>query len=98
MVEVMDLEWWVITYLTALMIPYIISFFLYTIRIFKGPTLPDRVIAVDALGYDLAAFLTILTILLKSPIMIVCSVVLILWIYSLDIYVAKYLESKELGG
>lgn len=93
-----DLEWWVESYLTLLMIPYFIAFLLYVIRILKGPTLSDRVLAVDALGYDLAAFLTVLTILLRSPIIIVCSVVLILWIFSLDIYVAKYLEARELGG
>lgn len=93
-----DLEWWVESYLTLLMIPYFIAFLLYAVRILKGPTLSDRVLAVDALGYDLAAFLTVLTILLRSPIIIVCSVVLILWIFSLDIYVAKYLEAKELGG
>ncbi|MEM0296779.1 MAG: monovalent cation/H+ antiporter complex subunit F [Zestosphaera sp.] len=93
-----DLEWWVESYLTLLMIPYFVAFLLYMVRILKGPTLSDRVLAVDALGYDLAAFMTVLTILLKSPIIIVCSVVLILWIFSLDIYVAKYLEAKELGG
>ncbi|MEM0014269.1 MAG: monovalent cation/H+ antiporter complex subunit F [Zestosphaera sp.] len=93
-----DLEWWVESCLTLLMIPYFVAFLLYMVRILKGPTLSDRVLAVDALGYDLAAFMTVLTILLKSPIIIVCSVVLILWIFSLDIYVAKYLEAKELGG
>ncbi len=92
-----DLEWLVTTYLTMLMIPYFIAFLLYMVRIIKGPTLSDRVLAVDALGYDLAAFMTVLTIVLKSPILIVSGVVLILWIFSLDIYVAKYLEARELG-
>lgn len=92
-----DLEWWVTTYLTALMIPYFTAFLLYMVRIIKGPTLSDRVLAVDALGYDLAAFMTVLTIILRSPLLIVCGVVLILWIFSLDIYVAKYLEARELG-
>ncbi len=93
-----DLEWLVTTYLTMLMIPYFIAFLLYMVRIIKGPTLSDRVLAVDALGYDLAAFMTVLTIVLRSPILIVSGVVLILWIFSLDIYVAKYLEARELGG
>ncbi len=92
-----DLEWLVTTYLTALMIPYFTAFLLYMVRIIKGPTLSDRVLAVDALGYDLAAFMIILTIILRSPLLIVCGVALILWIFSLDIYVAKYLEAKELG-
>lgn len=92
-----DLEWWVTTYLTALMVPYFTAFLLYMVRIIRGPTLSDRVLAVDALGYDLAAFMIVLTIILRSPLLIVCGVVLILWIFSLDIYVAKYLEARELG-
>ncbi|MEM4501916.1 MAG: MrpF/PhaF family protein [Ignisphaera sp.] len=55
------------------------------------------VIAIDALGYDLAAFFIVLSILFRSPILIICAIVLTLWIYALDIYVAKYLEHKELG-
>lgn len=92
-----DLEWLVTTYLTALMIPYFTAFLLYMVRVIKGPTLSDRVLAVDALGYDLAAFMIVLTIILRSPLLIVCGVALILWIFSLDIYVAKYLEARELG-
>ncbi|MEO3993083.1 MAG: monovalent cation/H+ antiporter complex subunit F [Desulfurococcaceae archaeon TW002] len=92
-----DLEWLVTTYLTVLMIPYFIAFLLYMVRVIKGPTLSDRVLAVDALGYDLAAFMIVLTLILRSPLLIVCGVALILWIFSLDIYVAKYLEARELG-
>ncbi|HDJ83416.1 MAG TPA: pH regulation protein F, partial [Desulfurococcaceae archaeon] len=31
------------------------------------------------------------------PILIPCAIVLALWIYALDVYVAKYLEAKEIG-
>jgi multicomponent Na+:H+ antiporter subunit F len=56
------------------------------------------VLAVDSLGYDLAAFMVVLSVLLKSPLMVVCGLALALWIYALDIYVAKFLEAKEMGG
>ncbi|MEM0027452.1 MAG: monovalent cation/H+ antiporter complex subunit F [Ignisphaera sp.] len=92
-----DLESWITTFLTVSMAIYIVSFSLYLIRIVKGPTIPDMVISVDALGYDLAAFFVILSILLRSPILIICAIVLSLWIYALDIYIAKYLEYKEFG-
>ncbi|OYT48241.1 MAG: pH regulation protein F, partial [Desulfurococcales archaeon ex4484_42] len=50
------------------------------------------------LTYDLAAFLVILSIFFRSPILIPIAIVLALWIYALDIYVSKYLEAKkELG-
>jgi len=94
----MELEHLVSTVLTILIPFYLISFLLYVIRVFKGPTLPDRVLAVDSLGYDLAAFMVVLSILLRAPVMVVSGLALALWVYALDIYVAKYLEAREMGG
>jgi len=76
---------------------FMLAFILYVIRVFRSPTVPDKVIAVDALGYDLAVFLALLSVLFKAPILIPCAIVLALWVYALDIYVAKYLESREVG-
>lgn len=76
---------------------YLLAFLLYVVRAVKGPTIPDMVLAVDALSYDLAAFLAILAVVFKIPILIPVAIVLALWVYALDIYVAKYLESKEMG-
>ncbi len=87
-----------VTYFIVCIIPiYLTAFILYFVRILRGPTVPDIVIAVDALGYDLAVFLAVLAILFRSPILIACPIVLALWIYALDIYVAKYLEAREVG-
>lgn len=87
-----------VTYFIVCVIPiYLTAFILYFVRILRGPTVPDIVIAVDALGYDLAVFLAVLAVLFRSPILIACPVVLALWIYALDIYVAKYLEAREVG-
>jgi multicomponent Na+:H+ antiporter subunit F len=94
----MELEYLVSTVLTILIPFYLTSFLLYIIRVVKGPTLSDRVLAVDSLGYDLAAFMVVLSVLLKAPLMIVSALALALWIYALDIYVAKYLEAREMGG
>ncbi len=76
---------------------YLAAFALYSVRAVKGPTIPDSVLAIDAMSYDLAAFITILSILFRSPILIAVAIVLALWVFALDIYVAKYLESKEMG-
>ncbi len=94
----MDLESIVTSVLTVLIPLYVTSFLIYVVRVVKGPTLPDRVLAVDSLGYDIAAFMVVLSILLKSPLMVVCGLSLALWIYALDIYVAKFLEAREMGG
>jgi multicomponent Na+:H+ antiporter subunit F len=84
--------------LTVLLALYFTSFILYIVRLLKGPTLPDRVLALDSLGYDLATFMLVLSIYLNSPMMAVCALSLALWIYAVDIYIAKYLEAKEIGG
>lgn len=84
--------------LTVLIPIYVASFLLYVVRVVKGPTLPDRVLAIDSLGYDLAAFMVVLSVYLKSPLMVACGLALALWIYAFDIYVAKYLEAREMGG
>jgi multicomponent Na+:H+ antiporter subunit F len=76
---------------------YLTAFTLYSVRAVKGPTIPDSVLAIDAMSYDLAAFITILSILFRSPILIAVAIVLALWVFALDIYVAKYLESREMG-
>ncbi|RLG84780.1 MAG: pH regulation protein F [Thermoprotei archaeon] len=76
---------------------YMIAFTLYIIRALKGPSISDSVLAIDAMTYDLAAFLVLLSIFFRSPILIPTAIVLALWIYAIDIYVAKYLEKKEMG-
>jgi multicomponent Na+:H+ antiporter subunit F len=76
---------------------YLLAFTLYSVRAIRGPTVPDRVLAIDSMTYDLAAFLVILCILFRSPILIAVAIVLALWVFALDIYVAKYLESREMG-
>jgi len=88
----------IVTTIIMVMIPvYIISFTIYSIRALKGPTVPDTALAIDAMTFDLAAFLVVLGIFFRSPILIPTAIVLALWIYALDLYLAKYLESREMG-
>ncbi len=87
----------VTTFIMFIIPVYMVSFTLYIIRALKGPSISDTVLAIDAMTYDLAAFLVLLAIFFKSPILIPTAIVLALWIYALDIYVAKYLEAKEMG-
>jgi len=88
----------IMLFIEVLMPIYMAAFILYTIRAFKGPTIPDSVLAIDAMTYDLAAFLVILAIFFKSPILVPVAIVLALWIYALDIYISKYLESRREMG
>ncbi|MEM0030763.1 MAG: monovalent cation/H+ antiporter complex subunit F [Desulfurococcaceae archaeon] len=76
---------------------YIVAIVLYSIRLLKGPTIPDMVLAADCLSYDLAVFLMALTLYYKTPFLVAPSIMLALWVYLLDVYVSKYLVSKEVG-
>lgn len=76
---------------------YLLAFTLYIIRAVRGPTIPDTVLAIDALSFDIAAFLALLSIIYQSPILIACTIVLALWVYALDIYVSKYFTAEEMG-
>jgi len=93
----MQLEAEVMLFLTCVIPIFIGAFIMYLVRALKGPTLPDIVLAIDSLSYDLAAFLGILAIYFRSALLIPCAIVLALWIYALDLYISKYLISREMG-
>ncbi len=76
---------------------FITASILYFIRLVKGPSLPDIVLAVDVLSYDLAVFIVLFSIMCNSPLLAVGALPLVLWAYLLDMYVSKYLVKKELG-
>ncbi len=93
----MDLESLVTSVILYTIPIFVLAYVLYFIRILKGPTIPDRVLAVDALSFDLVVFLAVLGIYFKSPVLPITAVVLALWTYAFDIFMAKYLERKEMG-
>lgn len=74
-----------------------ISYVLYLVVAYKGPTISDRVLAADVFFYSTSLLFGAVGIIVKSPIMTACTVVLVLWAYALDVYIAKYLERGELG-
>ncbi len=74
-----------------------LSSILYLLVVCRGPTISDRVLSADVFFYTSSLFFGIVGLLIGSPIMVACTVVLVLWAYALDIYVAKYLERGELG-
>lgn len=77
---------------------YLAAVALYTVRLIKGPTIPDIVLAVDCLSYDLAVFLMALSIYYRTPFLIAPPIMLALWVYLLDVYVSKYLVTREVGA
>ncbi|EEB72956.1 Subunit MbhB of mbhHM(K+L)NJBCD(E+F)GAH'-encoded membrane-bound energy-converting [Ni,Fe]-hydrogenase (Na+/H+ antiporter module subunit) [Thermococcus sp. AM4] len=77
---------------------YIAAFILYTIRAIKGPTVPDMILAVDCMSFDIAAFMAILAVYFRSIYLISGAITLALWAYLLDVYIANHLTKKEVGA
>jgi len=77
---------------------YLTAFTLYVVRAVKGPNIADIVLAIDCLSYDLAVFLTLLAVYFRSAYLVSGAIILALWAYLLDLYVAKYLVSREVGS
>jgi multicomponent Na+:H+ antiporter subunit F len=92
-----SLEAEVITFIVIIIPIYLASFVLLLVRVFKGPTISDIVLAIDTLSFESIAFMAILSIFFKSLILIPVAILLSLWTYALDVFVAKYLEKKEMG-
>lgn len=84
-------------FLVVVIVVYTVSALIYIIRLVKGPSIPDRVLALDALSFDLAVFLALFSLLLQKPVMVSGIIPLVLWIHAVDIYVSKYLEAREMG-
>ncbi|MCD6523754.1 MAG: pH regulation protein F [Thermococcus sp.] len=76
---------------------YVTAFILYTVRAIKGPTIPDIILAVDCMSFDIAAFMAILAVYFKSTYLITGAIILALWAYLLDVYIANHLTKKEVG-
>ncbi|AOC92264.1 Na(+)/H(+) antiporter subunit F1 [Bacillus sp. L381] len=73
-----------------------VSTLLYVIRVIKGPTIPDRVVALDGIGINLIAMTALVSILIKTTAFL--DIILLLGILSFigTIAFAKFLEKGEI--
>lgn len=67
------------------------------IRIFLGPSAPDRVIALDALTVLVSTIMVVLSVYYSNPLFLDISIVYVILAFTGTIAIAKYLEGKELG-
>ncbi len=76
---------------------YTLAMIIYSYRVFKGPTLPDTVLALDALTVDLVVLFLLITLYYRCQFLAIAVIPLAAWVFILDIIVAKYLVRKR-GG
>ncbi|MFD2444473.1 Na(+)/H(+) antiporter subunit F1 [Bacillus sp. CGMCC 1.16607] len=65
-------------------------------RVIKGPTIPDRVVALDAIGINLIAIIALVSILLKTHAFL--EIILLIGILAFigTVAFSKYLEKGEI--
>ncbi len=76
---------------------FIVAYSLYLVRVIKGPTIVDRVLAVDAFFFDVTVFVMALAAYFRLHILAPTAIIFALWGYALDVYVSKYIERGEMG-
>lgn len=74
---------------------FAVAMVIYVARALTSKTLPDAVLAVDALSVDLIVLLVIIALYYKSSMLLIGVIPLAAWVMLLDILVARYLERRE---
>ncbi|ASB90573.1 Na(+)/H(+) antiporter subunit F1 [Bacillus sonorensis] len=73
-----------------------VSTFLYVLRVIKGPSIPDRVVALDAIGINLIGITALVSILLNTSAFL--EVILLIGILAFigTVAFSKFLEKGEI--
>jgi len=72
-----------------------IAMVVYSIRVLTSRTIPDAVLAVDALSIDLLVILVLIALYYKSPMLLIGVIPLAAWVFLLDVLVARYLMRQR---
>ena len=64
------------------------------VRVFKGPTAPDRVVALDAINTLVVAAMMLLSVVYRQAIFIDVAIVYALLAFTGTLYIAKYLARE----
>jgi len=83
--------------LSLLIVAFVTSATVSFYRLLKGPTIPDRMLALDVITYTLVVIIAVVALILDSPYLIVISFTLALWFFIGSLYVARYLEGEQIG-
>lgn len=78
----------------ALIIPLILS----TIRLFLGPTGPDRVIASDIASYTIVMIMIYVALITHEYSLLDAAILLAILIFVGSLTIAKYLEGRGIGS
>ncbi|MEM4552672.1 MAG: monovalent cation/H+ antiporter complex subunit F [Ignisphaera sp.] len=80
-----------------ILIVYLFSAIMFLIRIVRGPTIFDRIVAVDALSYDLTVFMALIAFYVNRPLVATPMILIALWAYALDVCISRALRHRDMG-
>jgi len=83
-------------YLTPLIVIYLTSILIQAVRVLRGPTVPDSILALDTIVFSALVLMMIISIYYENPYLSIGVLPLAAWIFLLDIVVSRYLIRK--GG
>jgi multicomponent Na+:H+ antiporter subunit F len=72
----------------------VVSAFLVFIRLVRGPTLPDRAIALDLIGTVVVSLIAVYAIVTDEPVFVDVAIVLALVMFLGTVAFARYLERR----
>ena len=78
----------------VMLLVLIVSLFLAFIRLFRGPSLPDRVVALDLIAAIVVAIFAVYAIVVDQPVFIDAAIVLALIIFLGTVAFARYTERR----
>ncbi|MEM4979945.1 MAG: monovalent cation/H+ antiporter complex subunit F [Candidatus Bathyarchaeia archaeon] len=78
-------------------IPFVAAILILMYRVVAGPTIPDRVLAIDASTSLLCALMVLFAILYGVYLLLVVAIALALLSYIGTLVLAKYLEGRSMG-
>ncbi|ALM74611.1 monovalent cation/H+ antiporter complex subunit F [Thermococcus barophilus] len=85
------------TALYVLIFAYAFTGMVYFARVLMGPTILDSVLAADCLSLDIALIVLLISLIYGSDLLATGAFFLVLWVFVMDVFVAKYLVRKEVG-
>jgi multicomponent Na+:H+ antiporter subunit F len=78
----------------VMLLVLMVSLFLAFIRLFRGPTVPDRVVALDLIAAIVVALFAVYSVVVDQPVFIDAAIVLALIIFLGTVAFARYTERR----
>ncbi len=78
----------------VMLLIFVVSLFLAFFRLFRGPSLPDRVVALDLIAAIVVALFAVYSVVVDQPVFIDAAIVLALIIFLGTVAFARYTERR----